>query len=302
MDWRSTSEYVAFRGARAALRALPYGGRERVLRGLARVAGPGLGLRAGVVADQLREVYPDLPPRRRDAMLRAVYDNLGRTAAEILYADPARLTAAVRVEPGWETLDAAVARGRGVIVATAHLGNFELGGRVLAGRYDLLDVVKPQRNRAIDRDLAALRRAHGIATVPMDRAGRAVLGQLRRGGVVALFIDQDAGPRGVRLDFLGKAASTWPGAARFALHTGAPVVPVATVRDGKSHVLRVGPTIDVAREPADPLVVHRLMARISRAVEDFVRDHPEQWFWVHRRWKGAAAARRADRDPQETSP
>lgn len=296
MDWRSKSEYVAYRGARAALGALPYGGTERVLRSLARMAGPVLGLRCAVVADQLRAVYPELPAGRRDAMLRAVYDHLGRTVAEILYADPEQLAAAVRVAPGWETLDAAVARGRGVIVATAHLGNFELGGRVLASRYDLLDVIKPQRNRSFDRDLSALRRAHGIATVPMARAGRAVLTHLRRGGVVALFIDQDAGAQGLRLDFLGRAASTWPGAARFALKTGAPVVPVVAARQGDGHVLRVGEIIEPPAQPATPDAVHGLMATISTAVESFVREHPEQWFWVHRRWKGADAARRPD-DP-----
>ena len=299
MDWRSTTEYVAFRGARAALRALPYRGSERVLRGLARAVGPGLGLRCGVVADQLLAVFPDLPAVRRDALLYAVYDNLGRTAAEVLCADPERLAARVRVEPGWDELDRAVACGRGVVVATAHLGNFELGGRVLAARYDLLDVVKPQRNPAFDRDLNALRRAHGIATVPMARAGRAALAQLRRGGVVALFIDQDAGAGGLRLDFLGRPASTWPGAARFALRAGAPVVPAAMVRGADGHVLRIGRPIVTEPGPADPRATRELMTRISAAVEDFVRENPEQWFWVHRRWKGADEARAADHSPED---
>lgn len=294
MDWRSTTEYLAFRGARAALCALPYAGSERLLRGLARMAGPGLGIRSQVVADQLRAVFPDLPADRRDAMLRAVYDHLGRTAAEIICAEPKGLADRVRVEPGWDELDRAVALGRGVVVASAHLGNFELAGRVLAGRYDVLDVVKPQRNRAFDRDLTALRHAHGIATVPMARAGRAVLAHLRRGGVVTFFIDQDAGARGLRLDFLGRAASTWPGAARFALRAGAPVVPAATARRADGHVLRIGRAIATEAGPADPAATWDLMERISAAVEAFVREDPEQWFWVHRRWKGAAEAHTLD--------
>ncbi|MCP4572295.1 MAG: hypothetical protein GY838_08065 [bacterium] len=291
MHWRDDMEYLAFRGARAALCALPYGGAECVLRELARLVGPGLGLRSRVVADQLRSVYADLSDARRAAMLRAVYDHLGRTVAEILCAEPARLAASVRVDPGWDELDQAVALGRGVVVASAHQGNFELGGRVLAARYDVLDVVKPQRNRAFDRDLTDLRQAHGIDTVPMARAGRAVLAHLRRGGVVTFFIDQDAGARGLRLDFLGRPASTWPGAARFALRAGAPVVPAAMARRPGGHVLRVGRALATQSGPADPAATLKLMGRINAAVEEFVREDPEQWFWVHRRWKGAAEAR-----------
>jgi KDO2-lipid IV(A) lauroyltransferase len=302
MDWRSTPEYILFRGARAALEALPYGAAERTLRGLARLAGPGLGLRARVVADQLHAVHPDLPAARREALLRAVYDHLGRSVAEILCADPVRLAASVRVEPGWDELDRAVAGGRGVVVATAHLGNFELGGRVLARRYDVLDVVKPQRNRAFDRDLEEMRHAHGIGTVPMDRAGRAVLAHLRRGGVVTFFVDQDAGARGLRLDFLGRPASTWPGAARFALRAGAPVVPAAMARRGDGHVLTIGRALETEPSPADERATRELMGRINAAVEEFVRRDPEQWFWVHRRWKGADEARPAAQPGEDTDP
>jgi KDO2-lipid IV(A) lauroyltransferase len=281
-------EHVAFRLAVGGLRRLPYSAAERLLRTAAQLLGPVGGLRRGVVDRQLAWVYPQLEPDRRRALRRAVYDHLGRTAAEVFCADPDRLLASVRIEPGWEVLDRALAAGRGAIVVTAHLGNFELGGRVLAARYPLLDVVKPQRNRAFDRDIETLRNRHGIATVPMDRAGRAVLAQLRRGGLVSLLIDQDAGAAGLRLDFLGRPASTWSGAARFALHVGCPVVPVAIVREGRGHVFHVGDPIAVPQARAEPQRVRELMQRIAGAVEDFVRAYPGQWFWVHRRWKGAA--------------
>lgn len=291
MRWSETTEHLFFRGGVGLLRRLPYPVAEGILRRAAHLAGPVCGLRRGVVDAQLAAILPQLPDARRRALRNAVYDHLGRTAAEVFCADPERLAATVTVEPGWEVLDAAMAAGRGVIVAAGHLGNFELGGRVLASRYPLLDVVKPQRNAAFERDVDALRNRHGIATVPVDRAGRAVLSHLRRGGMVSLLVDQDAGAAGVRLDFLGQPASTWPGAARFALRTGCPVVPVAIVRRRGGHVLQVGEPIATGPAVAGPDPVAALMRRISDGVEAGVRRHPAQWFWVHRRWKGAAEAR-----------
>ena len=119
-----------------------------------------------------------------------------------------------------------------------------------------------------------------------------MLEQLKLGGLVSLLVDQDAGAAGLPLDFLGRPASTWPGAARFALRTGCPVIPMAIIRqpDG-GHVLSIGEVIEVEQGPSEPARVRELMTRISLSVETFIHDNPEQWFWVHRRWKGAASAR-----------
>jgi len=285
-----TLEHLAFRAARAGLAGLPYGAAELCLRGLARVAADGFRLRRDVTDRQLAEVYGDLDDRERRRLRRGVYDHLGRMAAEVFLADPQSLADAVRLEPGFDPLDRALAGGRGAIVVTAHFGNFELAGRILAARYPLLDVVKPQRNPAVERELTALRRRHGIATVPMEHAGRAVLAHLRRGGLVSLLIDQDAGASGVSVPFLGRPASTWPGAARIALRTGCPVVPVAIVRDGEGHVFHIGEALAPPADPKADEAVAAYMAAMTRSLERWIRTCPDQWFWVHRRWKGAALA------------
>jgi len=300
MNTRDAWEYVAFRSGLATLRLLPPAAGEKLLRTAALRCGRWRGLRREVVRRQIAEVFPGEPAAGRDRLASDVYGHLARTVVEVFRADPDALLRQVRIDPGWEAVDRALAQGRGAIVATAHLGNFELGGRVLAARYRLLDVVKPQRNRRFERHLSRLRNHHGIATVTMDRAGRPVLEHLAAGGLVSLLVDQDAGAAGLPLDFLGRPASTWPGAARFALRTGSPVIPMAIVREAEGHVLRIGEVIEVEPAAADPDRVSELMTRISTAVESFIRRHPEQWFWVHRRWKGASAARQSHPTKERT--
>ncbi len=254
-----------------------------------------LGVRRKVVRSQLAMVFPQRPESAIMALTSGVYEQLGESLAETFCCAPGKLAARVRVEPGWDTLDEAVVAGRGVLVVTAHLGNFELGGRILAQRYPLLDVVKPMRNGMFDRYLRRERLRHGIHTVPMAASGRAVVSHLRAGGLVTLLVDQDAGRDGVRTDFLGVPASTWSGAARVAVRTGCAVVPLGMLRqpDG-SHIVHLGPPLETKGVTMSATDISNFTARISAAVETFIWERPEQWFWVHRRWKGASEARVPD--------
>lgn len=288
---RDLIEYMAFRCARLGLSVLPYPWGESALRRAARWGGRQSWGRRALVESQLAHTFPDLGPDDLDRLTGCVYDHLGRMAAEILLEDPVSLAATVSVRPGWDGLDRVLSEGRGAIVATGHIGNFELGGRILAGRYPVLDVIKPQRNPYVDRHLERMRTRHGIATVPVDGSGPAVMRHLKAGGVVTLLVDQDAGKSGLRTDFLGRPASTWPGAARISLRTGCPVVAMAIVRkDGGSHELRFGTTLEPDEFRDGPDSVRHYTAAISGAVETFIRERPDQWFWVHRRWKGADEA------------
>ena len=300
MDIKSHSEYALFRLVLAGLRALPYPWSETTLRQVARLAGRYGGVRRRVVTEQLQAVFPALAAGELASLVERVYDHLGTTAAEILCGDPGALTRSVTVSPGWDVLDRALAPGRGAIVATGHLGNFELGGRVLAQRFPLLDVVKTQRNAPFDRYLQERRQLFGIRTVPVERSGRAVLTHLRAGGLVTLFVDQDAGKSGYVTDFLGRPASTWPGAARISVRTGCPVVPMAILRnkDG-THTLFVGQALDPRGLTDSSEDIKEFTGRISASVEEYIVKSPEQWFWVHRRWKGASEARVADESVAE---
>ena len=295
MDFLSHGEYVLFRTALACLRPLPYRWSTAILRRTARVVGPLLGVRREVVTTQLGAVFPDMSAAELAGLAGRVYDHLGLTAAEVLCADPDALFHTVGIAPGWDVLDRALSRGRGAIAVTGHIGNFELGGRVLARRFPLLDVVKTQRNAPFDRFLREQRLRYGIRTVPVERSGRAVLAHLRGGGLVTLLMDQDAGKTGYVTNFLGLPASTWPGAARISIRTGCPVIPVAILRnDDRSHTLHIGEAMEPQGLLEREKDIKEFSGRISAAVERFIWDRPEQWFWVHRRWKGASEARVAD--------
>jgi KDO2-lipid IV(A) lauroyltransferase len=291
MDRTGLPAHLLLLGFGRLCRALPSRSAPVLAGALAWLAGDVARLRRRVVDRQIAACYPELDRGGRARLARSVYRHLACTLVEALQG-PGR-EPAVAVEPGWRALDEALAGGRGAIVASAHLGNFELGGRVLARRYRLLDVVKPLRNRRVDDWLQAQRHAHGIATVPVDGAAAAVLAHLRGGGLVSLLLDQDAGAAGVRIPFLGREASAWSGAARFSLQTGCPVVPMGILRqpDG-AHVLHVGTALHPSGRAADEAGIRDYTAAISAEVEVIVRRDPAQWFWVHRRWKEAERAGR----------
>lgn len=302
MKFGNHLEYFLFRALVAGLQGLGADRSARLLGQLGPLVARLPGCRRQVVLDQLAMVYPEWAPQDRERLAGAVYRHLGSTVGEVFGGRPAGPLPPVEVEPGWAQLDAAVARGRGVIVATGHIGNFELGGAVLAARYTLLDVVKPQRNRFFDDFLKDLRARRGILTVPMDGSGPALVRHLRRGGVVSLLLDQDAGAEGIQVDFLGHPAATWPGAARLSLATGCPVAPMALVRrPDRSHRLLMGPLLQPHGQADAPADVAAYLQRISLSVEELIREHPEQWFWVHRRWKSApqrgSQPRRVETEP-----
>ena len=292
MDIRNQVEFFLFRSLVYLLQSGSETGVQELFGRLGIWLGSVPRYRRTVVLKQLAAVYPQISNQELDSLADDIYEHLGRTVAEVFGPGLEACADSATISPGWGPIDQALGLGKGAIVATGHIGNFELGGLLLARRYSLLDVVKRQRNRIFDEFINDLRARRGILTVPMERSGPAVLRHLRSGGLVSLLLDQDAGAEGLEVDFLGHAASTWPGVARLSLRTGCPVIPMAIVRQpDRSHRLMI----------ADPLYPQGLadsrrdvqvyLQRISLAVEYFIRENPRQWFWVHRRWKSASANR-----------
>jgi Kdo2-lipid IVA lauroyltransferase/acyltransferase len=248
-----------------------------------------LGLRRRVALEGLRRAFPERTEEERRATARDAYRQLGRSMAEIALSRGIRdadLEQLVRFE-GWDRYESARARGRGVVVAVAHFGNWELLARATARRgVPLTAITRALRGRLNERLLAA-RREGGLRELPDKGSSGAALRLLRRGETLAVVIDQNMRPsRGVFVDFFGEPACTTPAAAVLALRTGAPLLAVFPVRgpDGTHRVWVEGP---FAPPPGTRgrSAVKALTQEVTRAVERAVRAHPDHWFWVHRRWK-----------------
>lgn len=252
------------------------------------------GTRRAVALENLRTVFPTWSEQRRRALLHDVYANLGRTLYEcfglqrITHEDVERL---VSFE-GLDHLDRARKRSKtgGVILLTAHFGSFELMAVAcgLAG-FPVTLVHRTFNNPHTDRLLTKWRERAGVEVLRRKSAARAALRVLRKGRLLALPLDQNARRReGIFVPFFGRTASTRHGPARLAMRLEAPVVPVFMYRidDGEHHVVRIGPEIEM-EPPGDDLeaAVRRNVCRMNRAIEDAIREAPDQWIWVHRRWK-----------------
>lgn len=250
-----------------------------------------LGIRHRVAEQNLALAFPERSVRERARILAGHYRELGRVAFEY-----ARLAELARGDQAIEVrgLDHLLAwRGRGAILMTGHFGPFELLGARVARLHPVAFVVRPLSNRLVDARVNALRAAAGVEVIDAGDPRR-IYETLRAGGWVCMLADQDARGAGVFVPFFGRAASTPAGPARIALRSGAPIVMgFATRRADGRLALDVEPALE---RPAagDPDPVRTLTARHTALLEQRVRTRPEQWFWLHRRWKtrppGEAAA------------
>lgn len=178
-----------------------------------------------------------------------------------------------------------------VVIATAHLGSWELmpglASDILPDREGMV-VVRSQKNRSLNRLMAELRGARGMLAIDHREAAKVVLPKLRKQGVVAFLVDHNTSRKeAVFLPFLEDIAAVNMGPASIALRTKAAVYPVFLIRDGKGkHILHMLPPLHTERLSGD---IHERIEQIAAfytdAVASMVKKYPEQWFWMHRRWK-----------------
>jgi KDO2-lipid IV(A) lauroyltransferase len=221
---------------------------------------------------------------------RGMYRALGASAVEFLWmaAGGARAFEHVRIEAGssgpWR---AALARGRGVVVAASHTGNWDLAACAVARDVELLVVTKRLHVRWLDRFWQRTRAAQGVRLADPSGALKRARETLARGGAVAMMIDQvpSAAKHGIVVEFLGRPALVDRAAATLAARAGAPLVLAASRREpGGEHVLHVlGVLLPPTRAPRAWIDMATVTA--TRALDRFVREHPSQWLWLHRRWK-----------------
>jgi len=225
------------------------------------------------------------------AIARGTFQNLGMMAIEffrIPKMDVETFKKRVKIE-GLEEALRLLGKGKGALLLLSHFGNWEMMGIMskLIGD-SIMVIAKPmKKNQRIDQFITKIRNAAGLEVVSSIKASRIVIKALSQNRVVGILIDQRAKrSEGIWADFFGRKAPTTPGLAVLAMKTGAPVVPVFMVRNGfGKHRLVIQNPLELIRTGDIKKDVEANTQLFNHTLESMIRQYPDQWFWVHRRWE-----------------
>jgi Kdo2-lipid IVA lauroyltransferase/acyltransferase len=239
----------------------------------------------------LRVAFPDWTDAQRKDVTRKMVRNLGWMAAE--FARLPRLTKEniedVVILEGHENFLEGQRRGKGVLYLTGHIGAWELSSfaHALYG-YPLHYMARPLDNKRLDALVNQYRCSSGNRPIFKNESARVMLKVLKDSGTVGILADQNTLPaEGVFVDFFGKLACTTTGLARVALHTGAAVVPGYAYWDEtiQKYRLRFEPPVELIQTGDTERDVFENTQRFAKVIEEIIRKHPDQWVWIHKRWK-----------------
>jgi KDO2-lipid IV(A) lauroyltransferase len=239
----------------------------------------------------LQLAFPDWTDAERKEVIRRMIQQIGWMAGEFSQFPRYVRTGieGVVVLDGEENFEAARQRGKGVLFLTGHMSAWELApfAHALYG-HPLHFLVRPIRNRRVDELINSYRCLSGNRPIEKNKSARMIFKVLNDGGTVGILSDHNTSlEEGVFVDFFGIPASTTSGLARIALRTEAAVVPGFLFWDygQKVYRLRFEPAVELARSGNEEADVRENTARFTRVIEDYIRAHPDQWLWVHKRWK-----------------
>jgi len=284
------AEYVALRGAVAAMERLSFSTAGRIGARIGSLGFSPLNIRRDVVERQLRAALPERDAAEIERIARAAYAHLGRTSIETAILpsySSAQIIDLFESVQGWELVEKKLALGKGLILVTGHLGNWELGGAYIAARGLPIDAVaRHMANPLFDRYLTKTRERIGMTVIHDEDAVKRVPRALRTGHAVAFLFDQGAvGLASTWVPFFGRFAKTPRGPAVFALRLGAPVMFGVALRQPSGRYQLSFEPIEVVETGDREADVDRIVADYSSVLERWIRRAPEQYLWHHRRWK-----------------
>lgn len=215
------------------------------------------------------------------------FEHLGKAMLEVMLITPQTLSRVVRIE-GLDSLRAAVEIGRGVVFVTGHIGNWELMGAAVASMFPLSVVAAPIEPEQMNNMIVGLRAQMGVRTILRGRSGasRELIRVFRENRVLGILIDQDTDVEGAFVEFMGRPAWTPVAAAQMALKFNAAVVFgfIHRERDGRHTIFIEGP-LKLIRSGQEEEDIVSNTALFTRKIEEAIRMDPEQWVWMHRRWR-----------------
>lgn len=292
------AEYYALRSVIGTLHALPWNAACAFGARLGALGYAPLGIRRRVVERQIAAAFPDLSPQEVTATAKRAYAHLGRSSIETALLPSIGQKGVldmVESADGFELIEDAISRGKGAVLVTGHLGNWELAGAYVAARGVPMDViVRTQANPLFDAYINETRGSLGMTVVRDHEAARRTPRSLREGRAVAFVSDQGVmGLASTFVSFFGRPAKTPRGAAVFAMKYDTPTLFVTALRQASGRyrvsVERV-PIIRTGDRDAD---IDAIVASYTAILERWVRSAPDQYFWHHRRWR---------RQPEGTPP
>jgi len=268
----------------AAFRLMPLDAASWLGGFMARSIGPFL--RANKIAkNNLAMIYPNMTFTEQHALLMGMWDNLGRVAAELPWLATDRLFERITVT-GMEYLPPA---GKPVLFFSGHIGNWELTYPVpyKAGIPTTL-VYREANNPYVDTIISRIRAIHSTQMVPKGKRGSVkILRAIKDGHALAMLVDQKMN-EGIAVPFFGRNAMTAPAIAELALRYDMPLIPARVFRTKGCHFEgRAYPPLVVAKTGDNAKDILAIMTQINAQLEAWIRECPEQWFWVHKRWPNA---------------
>jgi KDO2-lipid IV(A) lauroyltransferase len=245
--------------------------------------------RRKVALENLRLAFPDSEETWRKETVRKCYLHISWMVAEYLslVSDPARVHSWVVETEGKEILDNLRDSGRGAIILTGHVGNWELlAGWLAQSGYPLTAVVRNPDDPNLSELIETYRAALGVGTIEKHFIMKDAVRFAKRGGFLGLLPDQAWNSTGVHGPFFGRMCYTAGGPAAIAHMAGVPVVPVVSYRLAPfRHRVVISPPVPMAEGTDRNSAIQENTLRMNRAIEEMIRPFPEQWLWLHRRWK-----------------
>ncbi|MBC8354597.1 MAG: lysophospholipid acyltransferase family protein [Planctomycetes bacterium] len=289
--------YVAVRILICMIQAVRIETCAAIARQLAVIANDVVRLRGTVVDDNLRNVFPDLADAERRHVSRRMWEHLLLMVCEIAHAPRKIHRGNWRSHVsfgGRRQIVQLLLDPRPTVLVAGHFGNFELGGFItgLLG-FPSFTVARTLDNPYLDRYINSFRGANGQFILPKQGSSAQVQAVLAGGGVLSLLGDQHAGPKGCWVEFLGRPASCHKAIALFPMTSGAPMLAAATTRPGGPMKFRIDllGVLDPAESPTEVSSVPSVTQWYNDRLEEAIRLAPEQYWWVHRRWKGTPPKR-----------
>ncbi len=242
-----------------------------------------------VALNNLAHVFPEKTIKERKRIARRSFYNLGKTFMEFLHLP--RMNHRFVMQRfhfrGEHNVRNALKKGKGVIAVTSHLDNWELLGTLVQNfGYQVRAVYHSMRNPLSDHYINTIRLKTGMELLSMKASPGTFIRSLLDNTVFGLIADQDAGKHGVFIDFLNRKASAWRGPAMMALRTGAPLIIFTLIRlPGNRHAMHASEPIDCTPTEDTHADIIRITQQWNNIIADYIRRYPEQYYWVHQRWR-----------------